>query len=112
MVFGFFYKLFYIALNIMKRTFLIIAFFFCFSNLFSQEIIGSWAGELAVSGTKLPLVFTIKQNGADLITTMDSPMQGAKDLPTDNTSFIDKELRIDAKKFGISYKGKFEHETP
>ena len=111
MVFGFFYKLFYIAFNIMKRTFLTIAFFFCFSNLFSQKIIGSWAGELAVSGTKLPLVFTIKQNGADLITTMDSPMQGAKDLPTDNTSFIDNELRIDAKKFGISYKGKFEHET-
>ena len=95
----------------MKPTFLTIAFFFCFSNLFSQEIIGSWDGELSVSGTKLPLVFTIKQNGADLITTMDSPMQGAKDLPTDNTSFINNELSIDAKKFGISYKGKFEYET-
>ena len=38
-------------------------------------------------------------------------MQGAKDLPTDNTSFIDNELSIDAKKFGISYKGKFEYDT-
>jgi pimeloyl-ACP methyl ester carboxylesterase len=95
----------------MKTTFLTIACFLCFSNLFSQEIIGSWAGELAVSGTKLPLIFNIKQNGADLITTMDSPMQGAKDLPTDNSSFIDNELIIDAKKFGISYKGKFENET-
>ncbi|MDN3678672.1 alpha/beta fold hydrolase [Flavobacterium paronense] len=95
----------------MKRTFLTIAFFFCFSNLFSQEIIGSWAGELSVSGTKLPLVFNIKQNGVELITTMDSPMQGAKDLPTDNTSFVDNKLSIDAKKFGISYKGKFENET-
>ena len=95
----------------MKTTFLTIACFLCFSYLFSQEIIGSWAGELAVSGTKLPLIFNIKQNGADLITTMDSPMQGAKDLPTDNSSFIDNELIIDAKKFGISYKGKFENET-
>lgn len=95
----------------MKKTFSAIIFFFCFSNLFSQEIIGSWKGELEVPGTKLPLIFNIRQNGTGLSTTMDSPMQGAKDMPTDNTSFINKELIVDAKKFGISYKGKLENET-
>ena len=55
--------------------------------LFSQEIIGSWAGELEVSGTKLPLIFNIKQKDAELITTMDSPMQGAKDIPITKTNF-------------------------
>lgn len=95
----------------MKKTFIAIIFFFCFSNLFSQEIIGSWKGELEVPGTKLPLIFNIRQNGTELVTTMDSPMQGAKDMPTDNTSFINNELIVDAKKFGISYKGKLENET-
>lgn len=95
----------------MKTSLLTIACFLCFSNLFSQEITGSWIGELEVPGTKLPLIFNIRQNGNELVTTMDSPMQGAKDMPTDKTSFINKELIIDAKKFGISYKGKLEGET-
>ncbi|MES2411064.1 MAG: alpha/beta fold hydrolase [Bacteroidota bacterium] len=93
------------------KTFLTIASFFCISTLFGQEIIGSWTGELEVPGAKLPLIFNIRQNGIELVTTMDSPMQGAKDMPTDKTSFINNELIIDAKKFGISYKGKLENQT-
>lgn len=93
------------------KTLLTIACFFCISNLFCQEITGSWMGELEVAGAKLPLIFNIRQNGTDLITTMDSPMQGAKDMPTDKTSFSNNELFVDAKKFGISYKGKLENET-
>ncbi|MCF6129798.1 alpha/beta hydrolase [Flavobacterium sp. AS60] len=95
----------------MKTTLLTIACFFCFSSIFSQEITGSWIGELEVPGAKLPLIFNIRQNGTELVTTMDSPMQGAKDMPTDNTSFINNELIVDSKKFGISYKGKLENET-
>lgn len=94
----------------MKTTLLTIACFFSFSSLFSQEITGSWMGELEVPGNKLPLIFNIRQNGNDLITTMDSPMQGANDLPTEKTTFVGNELLIDAKKFGISYKGKLEGE--
>lgn len=95
----------------MKLTLLTFACLFCFSNLFSQEIIGSWKGELELPGNKLPLIFNIRQNGNELVTTMDSPMQGAKDMPTDKTTFINNELTVDAKKFGISYKGKLENET-
>ncbi|MCF6131450.1 alpha/beta hydrolase family protein [Flavobacterium wongokense] len=95
----------------MKTTFVAIIGFLCFSNLYSQQIVGSWAGELAVSGTKLPLIFNIMQSGTDLVTTMDSPSQGAKDMPTTKTSFIDNQLIIDASNFGITFKGKFENET-
>jgi pimeloyl-ACP methyl ester carboxylesterase len=95
----------------MKTTLLTIACFLCFSNLFSQEIIGSWVGELEVPGAKLPLIFNIRQNGSELVTTMDSPMQGAKDMPTEKTSFINNELFVDAKKFGIAYKGKLENQV-
>lgn len=89
----------------MKTALLTIISLFCFSNLFSQEIIGAWGGELAVSGTKLPLVFNIKQNGSDLITTMDSPMQGAKDIPVAKTTFEKKELTLSAPNFQLQFKG-------
>ncbi len=95
----------------MKKTFFIISFLFCFSTLFGQEIVGSWAGELDASGNKLPLVFNIQKEGNEFVTTMDSPMQNVKGLPTDKTTFIDNELIVDAKKFGITYKGKFENGT-
>jgi pimeloyl-ACP methyl ester carboxylesterase len=89
----------------MKTTLLTVACFFYLSALFSQEIIGSWEGELDVPGMKLPLVFNIKQNGSQLITTMDSPMQGAKDIPVTSTTFEKNELEIKANEMGITYKG-------
>lgn len=89
----------------MKSTVLTFICFFSFCNLFSQEIIGSWAGELEVQGTKLPLVFNIKQNGTQLTTTMDSPMQGAKDIPVSETTFIKNELTLSAPNMGLQYKG-------
>lgn len=95
----------------MKTTLFTIASFLCISNLFSQEVTGSWKGELNAQGTKLPLIFNIKKEGDGLVTTMDSPMQGAKDMPTDKTSFANNELIIDAQKFGITYKGKLENDV-
>lgn len=89
----------------MKTTVLTVACFFCLSNLFSQEIIGSWAGELEVSGTKLPLIFNIKQKDAELITTMDSPMQGAKDIPITKTTFEKNELLLVATSMQLQFKG-------
>ena len=71
----------------MKSTLLSIACLFCFSSLFSQDINGSWSGELDIQGNKLPLVFNIKPVGNALKTTMDSPMQGAKDIPVTSTTF-------------------------
>ena len=89
----------------MKTTLLTFACFFCISNLFSQEIIGSWGGELEVQGTKLPLVFNIKLKGTQLIATMDSPMQGAKDIPVSETIFVKNELTLSAPSMQFQYKG-------
>lgn len=89
----------------MKSILLSIAFFFCFSSLFSQEISGSWTGELDIQGNKLPLVFNIKPIGNALKTTMDSPKQGAKDIPVTSTTFEKNELEIKANEMGITYKG-------
>ena len=89
----------------MKTTLLLLTCFLCFSSSFSQEITGSWTGELDIPGNKLPLVFNIKQNGSELITTMDSPMQGAKDIPVTSTTFEKNELEIKANDMGVTYKG-------
>lgn len=89
----------------MKSILLSIAFSLCFSPLFCQEIIGSWTGELNVQGNKLPLIFHIKQNETELKTTMDSPMQGAKEIPVTSTKFDKNELLLSAPTLGITYKG-------
>lgn len=74
---------------------------------FCQDISGSWSGELNVQGMKLPLVLNIKTDGGQLKSTLDSPKQGAKDIPVKNTSFENKILIIDASDLGISYTGNY-----
>lgn len=74
---------------------------------FSQDIAGSWSGELEVQGMKLPLIFNIKDANGNLATTLDSPKQGAKDIPVKETSFKANILTINASDLGISYNGTF-----
>ncbi|MGL2965418.1 alpha/beta hydrolase family protein [Flavobacterium sp. XGLA_31] len=94
----------------MKTSFLSLCLLLCLSPVFGQKIAGSWVGELDVPGAKIPLVFNIQANGTELKTTLDSPMQGVKDLATDKTTLTNNELTIDAKSIGIQYKGTFENE--
>ncbi|HSJ25705.1 MAG TPA: alpha/beta hydrolase [Longimicrobiales bacterium] len=51
------------------------------------DIAGTWAGEIAVSGTRLPLVFHITATDGTLAATMDSPAQGAAGIPVDTVRF-------------------------
>lgn len=95
----------------MKKSISFLFLFFTFSPLFAQEIVGSWAGELDIQGTKLPLIFNIKNDNNNLKSTADSPMQGAKNIPIDSTTFSNNELLLDAKKLGFQYKGKLENQT-
>ena len=78
-----------------------------------NSILGSWKGELSVSGTKLPLVFHIQQdeNTKNFSSTVDSPAQGAKDIPTSKVTFLDKNLLIEISTLGASYEGKLISDT-
>lgn len=60
---------------------------------FSQEIVGAWTGELDIQGMKLPLIFNIKESNGNLSTTLDSPKQGAKDIPVKRNFFQRKHLK-------------------
>lgn len=78
-----------------------------FASLFqAQTIEGSWKGELEFQGMKLPLIINIKKNGSLYSSTMDSPKQGAKDIPVDKTDFVNNELSFEQKMLGATYKGK------
>ena len=78
---------------------------------FAQEITGSWKGNLSVQGTEMPLVFNVSAADGAYTSTMDSPSQGAMDIPMDETTFIDGELTIAFNKGGIKYVGTLEDAT-
>ncbi len=71
----------------------------------AQDVVGSWKGTLAVQGTEMPLVFNITEEEGILTSTMDSPAQGATDIPMDETTLVGEELSIHFKQAGIKYVG-------
>lgn len=84
---------------------------FSIQFIFAQEITGSWKGELDVQGMKLPLVFHIKKESEKLISTLDSPKQGATNIPVSTTSYSADQLTLELPALGISYSGKVTNES-
>ena len=92
----------------MKKSITLILLF-CMSILgFAQEFTGDWKGTLDVQGTKLDLIFHIKNDNGKLSTTMDVPMQGASGIPLDKTETKANDITISSSKMGITYVGKLE----
>ena len=94
----------------MKKT-LVTVLILSIQLLFAQEITGSWQGELDVQGMKLPLIFHIKKEGEKLISTLDSPKQGATNIPVSTTSYTADQLTLELPALGISYSGKVTNES-
>lgn len=65
------------------------------SGIFAQEpIVGSWEGTLHIQNKALRIRFHIEASDSLYHSRMDSPDQGAFDLPTTRTSFRDNKLEI------------------
>jgi pimeloyl-ACP methyl ester carboxylesterase len=94
----------------MKTKFLLLSLL-SMQFLFAQEITGSWSGELKVQGMSLPLIFNIKQVDNVFTSTMDSPKQGATNIPLGATTFVDNQIVINAPALGLSYSGKLNTST-
>jgi len=73
----------------------------------AQDISGTWKGELSVQGMELPIVFNISQSDNGYTTTLDSPKQGAYDMPTDQTTFEENKLTITYGQIGMEYTATF-----
>ncbi len=74
-------------------------------SLSAQDITGQWNGALKVQGTQLRLVFNITKTDNGVSSTMDSPDQGAKGIPTTTTSFENSILKITIANAKIEYEG-------
>jgi pimeloyl-ACP methyl ester carboxylesterase len=95
----------------MKKSSLLFFLYFIFNNLFSQNIIGQWSGVLKIQGTQLRVVFNVSKTDNGYSSSMDSPDQGAKGIPTTKTTFENDTLKIIADKLRMNFEGKFENDT-
>jgi len=84
---------------------------FILGTITAQDISGTWKGTLSVQGTEMPLIFNVTQEHGELKSTMDSPSQGATDIPMDETLFEDNTLTISFKQAGLKFVGKQKGET-
>jgi len=68
---------------------------------------GIWQGELKVPGTVLRIVFKISKNPDGILTaTLDSPDQGAINIPVEEVFFKDNTLHLEVKSAGGVFEGK------
>jgi hypothetical protein len=72
----------------------------------TNDVAGNWGGTLTAGSTKLRVVFKIsKAASGELTAKMDSPDQGARDIPVDAVSVKDKTLRLEVKAVNGVYEG-------
>jgi len=68
---------------------------------------GIWEGTLKIPGGELRIVFKISKNpDGTQIATLDSPDQGAIDIPIEEVFFKDNTLRLEVKSVGGVFEGK------
>jgi len=77
--------------------------------VFGQDITGEWYGALKVQGMQLRLVFHIVKNGTAYSATMDSPDQGAKDIPMSKVTFENPVLTVEMAAAKIEYTGSLDN---
>lgn len=87
-----------------KKSIFLLLFMLLSSTLFSQDITGTWYGELEVREVRVPLVIKIYKTGNGYHAYMDSPKQNAYDIPMARTSYADGNLLLIANE-GFSYRG-------
>ncbi|MFR7810124.1 MAG: hypothetical protein ACLU4N_13100 [Butyricimonas faecihominis] len=92
----------------MKRVFVSVFFVLVAMIVNAQDIAGHWGGTLNIQGVKLRLVFHVSRSGDSWTTTMDSPDQGAKGIPTGKTEYADSVLTITAPALGMKFSGKWQ----
>jgi hypothetical protein len=73
--------------------------------------LGTWAGSLTQSGTTTRVVLHLVLKDATLVAALDSPDQGARDIPVPSVSLSGDELRFGLGAFGISYGGVLDRDT-
>ena len=90
-----------------KRTISLLLIFFLSFYSFSQNLSGSWEGELQVIGQSLPLIFSFQHVENEWKGTMDSPKQGARGIGLSKVLFDGLMLHFEVGQGIIVYDGLF-----
>lgn len=69
------------------------------------ELAGTWEGTLACGDNRLRLVFRVAESDDGLAAVLDSPDQGARDLPVERVTFRPPEVLLDMPALQASYRG-------
>lgn len=76
-------------------------------NAQENDVTGSWLGSISIGSVQFRIVFNITENDEGILAaTMDSPDQGAKDIPTGKVSCTEDSLVIMAPGLMGEYRGK------
>lgn len=78
------------ALMLLLSTTILMSF-----SSFADEIEGQWTGSIEIGTQLVPVIFNITAGGGELKATMDSPMQGAKDIPIESVSINGNKIVFD-----------------
>ena len=83
-----------------------VLFFSNISNAVGPDIEGTWMGGLKIPTGEILIVFKItKDQNGSLTATMDSPDQGATNLPVSKVTFENNKLLLESKLIGGSFEG-------
>lgn len=93
----------------MKKTFLLFLTTIFSLSSFAQEIVGQWNGALEIQGIQLRLIFKVTKSENGYSATMDSPDQGAKDIPVTQTVYENPKIKFVIANAGIEYSGILNH---
>lgn len=78
----------------------------CFGAAATNDIVGDWLGTIEGGPARLRILFHISRSPAGALTAkVDSPDQGARDLPVEEVSFKDGKLRLEVKMVQGFYEG-------
>lgn len=81
-------------------------------NAQENKLAGSWLGTLKISSTELRIVFNVTSNNdGSLKATLDSPDQGAYDIPVESVIFNDPNVRFNIPSIAGFYEGVFEQDS-
>jgi len=89
----------------MKKLLKTILIIFISLSTYGQDITGQWNGILNVQGMQLRIVFNVIEVENGYSSTMDSPDQGAKEIPVTSTTFENSILKLVVLNAGIEYEG-------
>jgi len=92
----------------MKKIYFLAVSLLLFGYIYGQEKIeGNWEGRLTVGNNSLRLVFHLKKDSAGFSGSMDSPDQGAKNIPLSKVEFRNDSLLMEIASIGGKASGKF-----